>query len=99
MKHNQNSLSLGIEFGSTRIKAVTVDGQFRPVSSGDYTWASRFEDGVWTYDLDSVWTGLKQALSGMKDRESIAAMGISGMMHGYLAFDAEWNLLTPFRTW
>ena len=99
MKHNQSSLSLGIELGSTRIKAVTVDGQFRPVSSGDYTWASRFENGVWTYDLDLVWTGLKQALSGMKDRESIAAMGISGMMHGYLAFDAEWNLLTPFRTW
>ena len=90
---------LGIELGSTRIKAVAIDEAFTPVSSGDYTWASTYENGIWTYDLDEVWTGLKAALSGVENRESIAAMGISAMMHGYLAFDADWNLLTPFRTW
>ena len=90
---------LGIEFGSTRIKAVTVGEDHLPLSSGDYTWASHLEGGVWTYDLDEAWIGLKTALMGIEERESIAAAGISGMMHGYLAFDAEWNLLTPFRTW
>ncbi len=96
---NDNKLCLGVEFGSTRIKAVTIDGAFRPVSSGDYTWASSYENGVWTYSLDEVWAGLKKALSGVQDRESIAAMGVSAMMHGYLAFDEDWNLLVPFRTW
>ena len=90
---------LGIELGSTRIKAVTIDKNHIPVSSGDYTWKSTYENGIWTYDLEEVWTGLKAALSGIKNREGIAAMGISGMMHGYLAFDKDWNLLTPFRTW
>lgn len=90
---------LGIEFGSTRIKAVAIDETFAPVSSGDYTWASSYENGIWTYDLTEVWKGLKQALSGIENRGNIAAMGISGMMHGYLAFDKDWNLLVPFRTW
>ena len=90
---------LGIELGSTRIKAMTAGGSFQPVSSGDYTWASRFENGVWTYPLEEVWTGLKTALSQVEGREDIAAMGVSAMMHGYLAFDKDWNLLTPFRTW
>jgi len=90
---------LGIELGSTRIKAVTVDGSFQPVSSGDYTWASSYENGVWTYSLDEVWTGLKSALSKVENREDIAAAGVSAMMHGYLAFDKDWNLLVPFRTW
>ena len=90
---------LGIELGSTRIKAVAIDGRFKPVSSGDYTWASRYENGVWTYSLEEVWIGLKTALLQVKDREDIAAVGVSAMMHGYLAFDKDWNLLTPFRTW
>ncbi len=90
---------LGIELGSTRVKAVAIDGQFRPVSSGDYTWASRYENGVWTYPLEEVWIGLKTALLQVKNREDIAAAGVSAMMHGYLAFDKDWNLLTPFRTW
>ena len=90
---------LGIELGSTRIKAVTIDGGFKPVSSGDYTWASRYENGVWTYPLEEVWTGLKAALSQVENRDGIAAAGVSAMMHGYLAFDKDWNLLTPFRTW
>jgi len=90
---------LGIELGSTRIKAVTIDSSFKPVSSGDYTWASSYENGVWTYPLEDVWTGLRSALSKVEDRESIAAAGVSAMMHGYLAFDKDWNLLVPFRTW
>ena len=94
-----NPLCLGIEFGSTRIKAVAIDSAHKPVTSGDYTWKSSFENGVWTYDLAESWAGLKAALSGVENRENIAAMGISGMMHGYLAFDKDWNLLVPFRTW
>ena len=90
---------LGIELGSTRIKAVAIDGRHVPVSSGDYTWSSRYENGVWTYDLEEVWTGLRAAISGLEGREQICAMGVSAMMHGYLAFDADWNLLVPFRTW
>ena len=90
---------LGIELGSTRIKAVAIDEKHIPVSSGDYTWKSTYENGVWTYDLAEVWAGLKAALSGIENRDSISAMGVSAMMHGYLAFDADWNLLVPFRTW
>ena len=90
---------LGIELGSTRIKAVAIDEAFQPTSSGDYTWASRYENGVWTYPLEEVWTGLKAALSQVEKREDVAATGVSAMMHGYLAFDKDWNLLTPFRTW
>ena len=90
---------LGIELGSTRIKAVAIDESFLPVSSGDYTWKSTFENGVWTYDLAQVWEGLKTALKGVENRDSIVSMGVSAMMHGYLAFDRDWNLLTPFRTW
>ena len=90
---------LGIELGSTRIKAVSIDENVQPVSSGDHTWASRYENGIWTYPLEEVWTGLKAALSKVENRENIAAAGVSAMMHGYLAFDRDWNLLTPFRTW
>ena len=90
---------LGIELGSTRIKAVAIDQNHIPVASGDHTWQSAFENGVWTYDLAEVWQGLKEALAGVENRKNIAAMGISAMMHGYLAFDRDWKLLTPFRTW
>lgn len=90
---------LGLELGSTRIKATAIDGRYQPVSSGDYTWKSSFENGIWTYGLDDVWTGLKAAISGVAYREHIAAMGVSAMMHGYLVFDKDWNLLVPFRTW
>ncbi len=90
---------LGIELGSTRIKAVAIDCSHKPVSSGDYTWASSYKNGIWTYNLDEVWAGLKFALSQVENRESIRAVGVSAMMHGYLAFDKDWNLLVPFRTW
>ncbi len=90
---------LGIELGSTRIKAVVTDDTYTPVSSGDFVWAARYENGIWTYPLDEAIKGVKSALSAIKERDGIKAVGISGMMHGYLAFDKEWNLLTPFRTW
>ncbi len=90
---------LGIEFGSTRVKAVQIDENRVPVSSGDFTWKSDYRDGVWTYALDDAWTGLRTALRGVENRDSIASCGVSAMMHGYLAFDKDWNLLTPFRTW
>ena len=93
-----NKMFLGLELGSTRIKAVGIDGSFTPVLSGDYTWKSDFIDGVWTYSLDEVWKGLKTALAPFRGRE-VTAMGVSAMMHGYLAFDENWNLLVPFRTW
>ncbi len=95
----ENRYFLGIELGSTRIKAVAIDANHQPVSGGDYTWASSLENGIWTYDLAQVWAGLKAALAGVQNREAIAAMGVSAMMHGYLAFDRDWNLLVPFRTW
>mgnify|MGYP003293329660 CR=1 FL=1 len=91
--------ALGIELGSTRIKAVAINENHVPVSSGDYTWKSSYENGVWTYDLAEVWKGLKTAVSGVENREAVKAMGVSAMMHGYLAFDKDWNLLVPFRTW
>ncbi len=91
--------TLGIEFGSTRIKAVVVDNAFRPVLSGDFTWKSRHENGYWTYGLDEVWTGLRAAVGALGEVPPLDAMGVSGMMHGYLAFDKDWNLLVPFRTW
>ncbi len=94
-----NKTCLGIELGSTRIKAVTIDANHIPVSSGDYTWKSAFENGVWTYDLAEVWKGLKAAVAAVENRENIHTMGVSAMMHGYLAFDKDWNLLVPFRTW
>ena len=90
---------LGVELGSTRIKAVAIDENHVPVSSGDYAWKSTYENGIWTYSMDEVWEGLKTALRQVEDRDRIACMGISAMMHGYLVFDKDWNLLVPFRTW
>lgn len=90
---------VGIEFGSTRIKAVAIDDAYKCVASGDYTWQSTYENGNWTYDLAEAWEGLKIALKNMEGLKTVKAVGISGMMHGYLAFDKDWNLLAPFRTW
>ena len=90
---------LGLELGSTRIKATTIDESFQPVSSGSYRWKSDYVDGIWTYDLSQVWTGLRAVLTDLVGQEPVSAAGVSAMMHGYLAFDADWNLLVPFRTW
>ena len=91
---------LGIEFGSTRIKAVLLDEKHAIVKSGDYTWKSSLENGVWTYHMEDVQEGLRTAIQNLGELPGkISAMGVSGMMHGYLAFDKDWNLLAPFRTW
>jgi sugar (pentulose or hexulose) kinase len=101
-------LFLGIELGSTRIKAVLIDGSFAPVASGAHTWENSFENGYWTYSLDAVWSGIQNAyalLAGdYSERfgEPFAkpdGIGVSAMMHGYLPFDSSGELLTPFRTW
>ena len=99
---------LGIELGSTRIKAVLIGPGHAPVASGDHGWENRYENGLWTYSLDDVWTGLRDAYSNLAaDVEArygvkltrVKAMGVSAMMHGYLAFDKDGKLLAPFRTW
>ncbi|MDO4491058.1 MAG: FGGY-family carbohydrate kinase [Lachnospiraceae bacterium] len=99
---------LGIEFGSTRIKAVLIDEDHKPVASGSHEWENRLENGIWTYTLEDIWGGLRNCYSDMAadvkakyDTEirSLKAIGFSAMMHGYLAFDKEDNLLVPFRTW
>ena len=99
---------LGIELGSTRIKAVLIAPDHTPVASGDHEWENRYENGYWTYTLDDVWTGLRDAYAKLaQDVQKthgatltrVKAMGVSAMMHGYLAFGREGELLTPFRTW
>jgi len=89
---------LGIELGSTRIKGVLLDENKRVVQTAGYTWESTLADGYWTYSLDEVWTGFNSVFSQF-DQSKISAMGVSAMMHGYLAFDKDGKLLTPFRTW
>lgn len=99
---------LGIEFGSTRIKAVLVDDANKPIASGAHDWENQLVDGIWTYSLDAIWAGLQDAYSKLKedvkaqygvDIKNLAAIGFSAMMHGYMAFDKNDNLLVPFRTW
>ena len=100
--------SLGIEFGSTRIKAVLIDDKGTPLASGSHEWENQYENGVWTYSMESVWAGLQDCyrklvedVKTQYDAEvtSFGAIGFSAMMHGYLAFDKDDNLLVPFRTW
>lgn len=90
---------LGIELGSTRIKAACTDASFKVTETGGYVWESRCENGVWIYDIAEAIEGVKAALSQISCAGEVCAVGISGMMHGYLAFDDDWNLLVPFRTW
>lgn len=99
---------LGIEFGSTRIKAVLINQKHETIAMGTHEWQNRLIDGIWTYTLEDIWGGLQQCYSAMtadvKKRYGVeitelAAIGISAMMHGYLAFDKEDRLLVPFRTW
>lgn len=100
--------SLGIELGSTRIKAILIDTENNPIASGGFDWENKLENGIWTYDLDQVWTGVSSCYNSLKKDvfekygvviKDLKAIGISAMMHGYLAFDSNDNLLTPFRTW
>lgn len=100
--------SIGIEFGSTRIKAVLIDTKGTPLASGAFDWENSHINGIWTYSLDEVWNGIKTAFANLKadvDKKygikltTTGALGISGMMHGYLAFDKQGNQLAEFRTW
>ena len=100
MATQRENLILGLELGSTRIKAVLMNGAHEIVNRGDYTWTSSLENGIWTYHMDEVQTGRRAALSALGTLPGrVSAMGVSAMMHGYLAFDKDWNLLAPFRTW
>lgn len=100
--------SLGIEFGSTRIKAVLINDEHETIASGSHEWENRLENGIWTYSLEDIWNGLQDSYRGLKDDvkkqygvelENIGAIGFSAMMHGYMAFDEKDELLVPFRTW
>ena len=105
---NLTSATLGIELGSTRIKAVLIDENHLPIASGSYSWENRLEGGVWVYPLEQAIEGVRACYAELKKDvlekygqklTRVAAIGISGMMHGYLVFDAEGNQLAPFRTW
>lgn len=100
--------SLGIELGSTRIKAVLIDENYQPIASGGHSWENRHIDNVWTYTLEDVWNGMQDSYRALKEDvkkqydvelTTIGSIGISAMMHGYLVFDKNDTLLTPFRTW
>lgn len=99
---------LGIELGSTRIKATLIDGTFAPIASGSHEWENRLENGYWTYSLDDIHSGVKNCYANLKrdvfekygvKLTNIGSVGISAMMHGYMAFDKDGELLVPFRTW
>jgi len=99
---------LGIELGSTRIKAVLIDENHTPIASGDHEWENRLENGNWTYSLDDIWAGLRHSYQNLAADvqnkygatiRKIGAIGFSAMMHGYMAFDKDGKLLVPFRTW
>ncbi len=99
---------LGIEFGSTRIKAVLIDEKHETIASGAHDWENRLENGIWTYSLEDIWTGLQDSYQKMaqdveaqygEELTTIGAIGFSAMMHGYMAFDEKGELMAPFRTW
>jgi len=100
--------SLGIELGSTRVKSVLIDEKFSPIASGSHDWENKLEDGIWTYSLNDVWNAVQKSFGSLSQNvktqygvelNSIGAIGISAMMHGYLVFDKNRNQLAQFRTW
>ena len=105
---NMEKSFLGIELGSTRIKAVLIDENHQPIASGSYSWENRLENGVWVYHLEDAITGIRTCYTALREDvekkfgqplRTLAGIGISGMMHGYLVFDKDGNQLAPFRTW
>ena len=103
-----NKTVLGIELGSTRIKAVLIDERHIPVAQGDYEWENQLVNGVWTYSMEMVHSGLQTCFANLKadvrqkyDMEltTVGAIGVSAMMHGYLPFDKDGKQLAEFRTW
>ena len=104
----QGKAILGIEFGSTRIKAVLIDGENKPIAQGSHEWENQLVDGLWTYSTEAIWYGLQDCYADLRKNvlaeydieiEELAAIGISAMMHGYMAFNDQQNILVPFRTW
>lgn len=104
----QGNTALGIEFGSTRIKAVLIDETKAPIAQGSYEWENKLENNIWTYSIEDIMTGMKQCYSDLAENvkkeygvvlKKIGSIGISAMMHGYMAFDKKGELLVPFRTW
>ncbi|WP_189334203.1 xylulokinase [Actinoplanes ianthinogenes] len=105
---DQGRTALGIELGSTRIKAVLIGPDHEAIATGSHDWENQFVDRVWTYSLEAVWAGLQDCFAKLAadvrakhgtELRTTGALGVSAMMHGYLAFDADGELLTPFRTW
>ena len=99
---------LGIEFGSTRIKAVLIDTDNNPIAQGSFEWENQLVDGLWTYSIDTIWKDLQDCYADLRKNvkaeydceiKQLAAIGISAMMHGYMAFGKDENILVPFRTW
>lgn len=99
---------LGVEFGSTRIKAVLIDQDNNPIAQGSHEWENQLEDGLWTYSIEAIWNGLQNCYADLRanvkkqydtEIEILAAIGISAMMHGYMAFNTDEEILVPFRTW
>lgn len=104
----EGKTALGIEFGSTRIKAVLIDENHAPIAMGTWDWENRLEGNIWTYSLEDIWNGLqgcyRSLAEDVQNKYGVAlkrtgSIGFSGMMHGYMAFDKEGELLVPFRTW
>lgn len=104
----EGKTALGIEFGSTRIKAVLIDENHAPIAMGTWDWENRLEGNIWTYSLEDIWNGLqgcyRSLAEDVQSKYGVAlkrtgSIGFSGMMHGYMAFDKEGELLVPFRTW
>lgn len=100
--------ALGIEFGSTRIKAVLIGSDLVPIAAGGFEWENTLENGIWTYSLEDIWKGLRVSYRKMATEvfekygetlTTIGSIGFSAMMHGYMAFDKNDELLVPFRTW
>lgn len=105
---NLKETVIGIEFGSTRIKAVLVDKNHLPIAQGSYEWENQLKDGIWTYDMSKIHEGIQTCYADLckdvkekfgVDIDTVGAIGISGMMHGYLPFDKDGKQLTEFRTW
>ena len=99
---------LGIEFGSTRIKAVLIDQENKPIAQGSHTWENQLVDGLWTYSIEAIWAGLQDCYADLRanvkkqygiEIETLAAIGISAMMRGYMPFNDKAEILVPFRTW
>ena len=99
---------LGIEFGSTRIKAVLIDQDNTPIAQGSHEWENQLVDGLWTYSIEAIWSGLQDCYADLRahvnqqygtEIETLSAIGVSAMMHGYMAFDKDQQILVPFRTW